>query len=134
MITFKDLTELFEFSIGFRNICNGNISCNMLSEEDCKTCFVEYYKEFANSHSRILTIDMKSPAFIIDELFTTLQKCWIAQEDVMKETDDNKIADASKRAQELNNRRNKLMRALDRVLGFEEITLTTKTYDKGEKK
>ena len=40
------------------------------------------------------------------------------------------IAEASIKAQELNAKRNRLIRALDEVLGYKEVTLTEKTYDK----
>ena len=66
-----------------------------------------------------------------DELFTVLHKCWNQQEIVMN-TDNpvDVIAEASIKAQELNAKRNRLIRALDEVLGYKEVTLTEKTYDK----
>jgi hypothetical protein len=55
-------------------------------------------------------------------------KCWYAQEAVMKETTSDKVAEAAKKAQQLNKRRNALMRAIDERLGEKDITLTDKTY------
>ena len=73
-------------------------------------------------------MEIKSIGTLIDELITTSMKCWYAQEAVTKETDVNKVAAAAKQTQQLNARRNKLIRAIDKRLNDEDITLTEKTY------
>lgn len=73
-------------------------------------------------------MEVKSIGTLIDELFTTNMKCWFAQETVMRETDDSKVATAAKQAQVLNARRNKLIRAIDERLGDGAISQTEKTY------
>lgn len=73
------------------------------------------------------SIEQKSIATLIDELVTTSQKCWAAQEAVMRETDATKIAEAAKIAQQTNARRNALIRAIDARLG-EVNTQLPKTY------
>lgn len=75
-------------------------------------------------------IEQKTTGMLIDELFTTNMKCWYAQESIMKETDTIRVAEAAKNAQDLNNRRNQLIRAIDRSLGQESSTFTSKTYNK----
>ncbi len=77
-----------------------------------------------------MDISHKTTAFLIDELITTCMKCWFAQEDVMSGKTDKDVANAAKRAQQLNNRRNKLMRAIDERLDEADISVTDKTYDK----
>jgi hypothetical protein len=72
-------------------------------------------------------ITKKSTATLIDELITTSMKCWFAQESVMNETDDDKVAEAAKMAQMTNARRNALIRAIDKRLG-ETNTQLSKTY------
>lgn len=73
-------------------------------------------------------IENKSIGFLIDELITTDMKCWFAQETVMGGGTDTKIAEAAKMAQQLNARRNALIRAIDKRCGESGITLTEKTY------
>lgn len=75
-----------------------------------------------------MDISKKSIGFMIDELITTSMKCWHAQEAVMNSSTDMEIANAAKNAQELNARRNALIRAIDYRLGEHNITLTRKTY------
>lgn len=73
-------------------------------------------------------IAQKSIGTLFDELCTTSQKCWAAQEDVMKETDPVKVAAAAKKAQETNARRNALIRAIDIRMGEGGNTQLGKTY------
>jgi hypothetical protein len=73
-------------------------------------------------------MEVKSIGTLIDELFTTNMKCWFAQETVMHEVDESKVAVAAKQAQVLNARRNKLIRAIDERLGDADISQTEKTY------
>lgn len=73
-------------------------------------------------------IAQKSIGTLIDELFSTNNKCWFAQEDVMTQTDPIKVAAAAKKAQETNARRNALIRAIDERLGESGNTQLGKTY------
>jgi hypothetical protein len=75
-----------------------------------------------------LDIEKKSIGFMIDELITTSMKCWYAQEGIMAHGSDEEIAKAAIKAQQLNARRNALIRAIDCRLGEFDITLTDKTY------
>lgn len=74
-------------------------------------------------------ISNKSIGFMIDELITTDLKCWFAQEYIMDTSlsDQERLKNAI-RAQELNNRRNQLIRAIDVTLGQGDISPTSKTY------
>lgn len=72
-------------------------------------------------------ITKKSTATLIDELISTNIRCWFAQEDIMSETDTDKVAKAAKLAQMTNKRRNELIRAIDERLG-ETNTPLGKTY------
>jgi hypothetical protein len=74
-------------------------------------------------------ISKKSTAVLIDELCTTLIKCFMAQETVMNEATDEQLRwEAAVSAQKLNARRNQLTRAIDASLGQGDITPTEKTY------
>lgn len=75
-----------------------------------------------------MDISQKSIAFMIDELVTTLMKLWFAQEDVMNAEDIAEVGVAGRRSQQLNARRNALIRAIDERLGEGSITPTDKTY------
>jgi hypothetical protein len=71
----------------------------------------------------------KSLGFLIDELFTTDHKCWEAQERIMDTSlsVEDRLENAI-RAQELNNRRNMLIRAIDEIADKENLSPTTKSY------
>lgn len=73
-------------------------------------------------------IAQKSIGTLIDELCTTSQKCFAAQDIIMKETDLEKLAAAAKLAQITNARRNALIRAIDERLGESGNTQLGKTY------
>lgn len=73
-------------------------------------------------------IGRKTTGTLIDELITTSMKCWFSQETVMHTALVGKIASAAKAAQELNARRNELIRAIDKRLGEEDASPTEKTY------
>ena len=73
-------------------------------------------------------IAQKSVGFLIDELITTSMKCWYAQEAVIRRGTDSEIAKGAIAAQELNNRRNLLICAIDKRLGESDISPTTKSY------
>ena len=80
-------------------------------------------------------IETKSPGMLIDELFTVNQKLWFAQENIMNSPEDSKEAlQSAKKAQDLNAKRNKLIRAIDEQLGFGELSYTEKSYAKEEDK
>lgn len=78
-----------------------------------------------------MNIDKKSTAFLIDELFTTLFKCWYAQEDIMNESlSTEERLEAAIKAQRMNARRGELMRAIDERLGEGDRSVLEKTYAK----
>lgn len=79
-----------------------------------------------------MEIDRKSTATLIDELFTTLLKCWHYQEIVMNSEDVGQVAWAGKEAQKANARRNQLIRTIDERMGEGEITALSKSYDHEE--
>lgn len=79
------------------------------------------------------SIATKSIGFLVDELITTNLKCFMAQEIVMSSENTEEIAKAAKDAQSLNARRNKLIRAIDKVSGQEHLSVTAKTYDSNSK-
>ncbi len=75
----------------------------------------------------------KSTALIIDEFFTTLFKCWWAQENIMDESlSTEERLEAAIKAQRMNARRAQLMRLLDERLGESHRTVLEKTYAKEE--
>lgn len=78
-----------------------------------------------------MNLGQKSTAFLIDELFTTLFKCWYAQEDIMnKSLSTEERLDASINAQVMNARRAKLIKLIDERLGEGEGSVLEKTYAK----
>lgn len=76
-----------------------------------------------------MDISKKSVGFLIDELITTDIKCWFAQETIKNGKTDAEIAQAGKLAQDLNARRNALIRAIDERFGEADISPTSKTYE-----
>ena len=76
-----------------------------------------------------MDIGNKSIGFLIDELFTTNMKCWFAQEDIMNEelSESTRLKSAI-RTQQMNARRNTLIRKIDELLGQGELSPTSKTY------
>ncbi len=76
-----------------------------------------------------MDIGEKTTAFLIDELITTSQKCWYAQEDIMDESlSEEKRLQGAIRAQKMNARRNELIRKIDETLGQGHLSPTAKTY------
>ena len=74
-------------------------------------------------------IAVKSIGFLTDELCTTLMKCWFAQENIMDESlSESERLQSAIRAQELNNRRNQLIRAIDQKSGDASPSPSTKSY------
>jgi hypothetical protein len=72
-------------------------------------------------------IETKSFGTLLDELITTDLKCYMAQETVMHSIDEHEVAEASKKAQVLNKRRNELIIAIDKMKG-DLNSPTEKTY------
>lgn len=71
----------------------------------------------------------KSVGFLIDELITTDLKCWFAQEDIMNQNlSSEQRLQAAIRAQQMNDRRNQLIRAIDEQLGQGNLSPTSKSY------
>jgi len=71
----------------------------------------------------------KTPGELIDSLVTVLMKCWYSQEDMLNHNLSNEEkAKAGERAQEMNDRRNKLIRSIDELLDFSADSPTEKTY------
>jgi hypothetical protein len=76
-----------------------------------------------------MDIKQKTLGIIVDELITTSVKCYMAQEIMNKEdATDEEIADAFRKAQTLNSRRNALIRAIDETVGQSNFSPTGKTY------
>jgi len=76
-----------------------------------------------------MDIKLKSVGILIDELITTDIKCWYAQEEVMKNSHRPVVQGAAAmKAQQLNARRNQLIRAIDESLGQADISPTDKSY------
>ena len=89
----------------------------------------------------------KSPVPIYDErvvdlwqeLSETLEACWDAQETVMEFTKPLDcdaamwVGNAAIDAQDLNAKRNRLIRELDELLGESDYTQLEKSYDRGDK-
>jgi len=74
-------------------------------------------------------IKIKTLGFLIDELFTTDHKCWIAQDKIMDGgLSESDRLEASIQAHKLNKRRNELIRAIDETVGQGDSTVTEKTY------
>lgn len=110
--------------------------------DNCKTCCwicnrakgnlsVEQYLKWlkqAYTHQFKCLVE-KTPAVLVDELATTVIKCFMAQENIMNAPEDSKEAlTAAKQAQNLNAQRNKLIRSIDTLLDFEEDTPSEKSY------
>jgi len=64
----------------------------------------------------------------VADLAIILKLCWDAQETVMHETDPVIVSKAAKEAQRLNALRNKYIRELDRLMGYNSITPLEKSY------
>lgn len=65
---------------------------------------------------------------LIDELITTNIKCFMSQEVICNSKDFQEVAEAAKKTQTLNARRNELIRALDKIFGDGDIAPMDKTY------
>ncbi len=78
-----------------------------------------------------MDISRKSIAVMIDELITTNIKCFMEQEKLMNfSLNSVERLDAAVRTQQLNIRRNQLIRALDKEIDEETVSVSEKTYDK----
>ena len=96
-----------------------------------RTLTVEQFLSWINrvyKHS-VASVSEKTPGMLFDELITTDIKCFMAQEDIMNPSLSSDVqSSAAHRAQQLNARRNKLIRALDSYFNLEDNSHTAKTY------
>lgn len=115
----------------------GYVSDNVVA--CCTTCNIaknsvdfEQFKRWIKRVYLVLhrKLSDKTPGELIDALTTIDIKCFMEQEKLCSETDPIKIAEAAKKAQELNAKRNKVMRSIDALLDFNEDMATEKSYDK----
>lgn len=75
-----------------------------------------------------MSIETKTIATLIDELMTTSQKCWHAQEKILDKTlSERERLDAAEMAQNANRKRCELMTAIDHRFGEGKGSLK-KTY------
>ena len=103
--------------------------CNYAKRDMPKDVFLNWVNRIYKYS--VAGIEEKTPAMIVDELATTLIKCFMAQEDLMNPNlNKEEQLEASHKAQTLNARRNRLITTLDKLLGFKDNTPTKKTYDK----
>lgn len=75
-------------------------------------------------------VEIKSPAVLCDELITVNIKCFFAIDRLHSFSEAGELEKAgieSVKVHRLNNKRNELIIALDKVLGFDN-TVTEKTY------
>lgn len=96
-----------------------NYAKHTLSVEQFKTWIKRVY---INQFKKVTN---KTPGELIDSLVTIDIKCFYEQEKIMGSKGS---LSAAKKAQELNARRNKLIRSIDAVLDFEDDTPIGKTY------
>jgi len=76
-------------------------------------------------------IEVKTPSMLVDELITANIKCFMAIDRLhqyAEQGDEIASGRESILVHKLNNRRNELMAALDRVLGHGNGTVMEKTY------
>lgn len=101
--------------------------CNWAKRDLNEEQFKDWIRTVYLNTNRNLTD--KTPAELIDSLITVDIKCFMAQEDLMNsEEGSEKALKSAKLSQELNAKRNKLMRSIDILLDFTEDTVTPKTY------
>lgn len=101
--------------------------CNRAKGSLSKEQFMAWMRSAAQYNTR--RISNKTIGELIDNLMTETIKCFMAQEDIVNAPENSKKAlSAAKRAQELNAKRNRLLRSIDILLGFEEDTPSEKTY------
>jgi hypothetical protein len=99
--------------------------CNWAKSDLTVDQFAGWIKTvYLNTKNRITD---KTVGVLIDQLGTTLLKCWFAQEKVMQATTSEEKALAGQLAQETNARRNELIRSIDKFFGNSETELP-KTY------
>lgn len=76
-----------------------------------------------------MDVKSKSLGILIDELITTSQKLWHLQDVVEdKKNEDKVVAEAFRKIQHLNVRRNLLINAIDEKLDSGTFSTTEKTY------
>jgi hypothetical protein len=75
------------------------------------------------------SIKEKTPAQLIDELFTTDHRTWDAQDRLMdKSLPDSERLKFAEIAQQQNSRRTELIKAIDELLGFGAYSNSSKSY------
>lgn len=109
------------------NVVSCCTTCNFAKRTMPKEEFLSWINR-VYKHS-VASISEKTPGMLLDELSTTIIKCFLAQEDILNPLKSKEEqSDAAHRAQELNARRNKLIRALDSYFNLEDNSHTSKTY------
>lgn len=101
--------------------------CNIAKGDMNEEQFLSWIKQIWLH--RLQTGVQKSPGELIDSLITTDVKCFMFQEKQLdsSSTEEDRLKYANI-VLELNKKRNMLMRAIDFTLGFENLTVTPKTY------
>lgn len=106
------------------------VRCNYAKADMSQKQFLEWVKSIYIRPLFRKTSE-KTIGFLIDEFISTNVKCFFAQEDLFKADKENDLsaaAEAAMKTQRLNARRNELMRSIDNALGWEDTTVTEKTY------
>jgi hypothetical protein len=82
-----------------------------------------------------MKVQERSIGELLDLLITASIRCWFAQDEICKEeNDDATVARYAKIAQQSNNKRNLLIRAIDERMGDIQNSPSEKTYgDKNSK-
>ena len=121
--------DRIDSSVGY---IDGNVvpcctTCNFAKRTMSRVDFLSWVNRvYKNS---VAAISEKTPGMLLDELSTTVIKCFMAQEDMLNSSLSIEVQkEAGKRAQELNARRNKLIRAIDSYFNLEDNSHTSKTY------
>lgn len=101
--------------------------CNFAKQDRTVEQFLNWVKRiYINQYKKVTD---KTPGELIDSLITVDIKCFWEQEKIMNASQGSEESYiAAKKAQELNAKRNKLMRSIDTVLDFYEDTPSEKTY------
>ena len=107
--------------------------CNIAKLDYSQEQFLQWIKKIYTQQFKRLS--EKTPGIITDELFTVNTKLWFLQEDIMTAPENSdKALMAAKKAQDLNAKRNKLIRTLDDLFDYSADTYTEKSYATEENK
>lgn len=118
-----DNTKGYEAS----NCVTSCFQCNHAKATFTEEQFITWVRNLYNN--MFLKHAEKTPGVLLDELFTTNYKLWWEQEKVMHGPENSEeVLRAAKKTQELNAKRNRLIRTIDDLLGFYDNTFTAKTY------